>query len=80
MPKDLMAEVLAETEGRDRWAREQISQHGKPNAAALGQLDAEVERHSQPWRAGPHELASAIAPTADRRIERGDESETAGAG
>jgi hypothetical protein len=81
-PSDVINWLIeqAETEGRDRWPREQISQHGKPNAAALGQLDAAVERHSQLWRSGPHELVSAITPTAGRRVERGDERETAGAG
>jgi len=78
-PSDVINWLIeqAETEGRDRWPREQISQHGKPNAAALGQLDAAVERHSQLWR---NELVSAITPTAGRRVERGDERETAGAG
>jgi hypothetical protein len=49
-----------ETEGRDRWPREQVSLHSTPSAAAIQQLDAAIERHSRLLRSGPRDWASAI--------------------
>lgn len=37
----------ADTDGVDRWPLEQISLHDRPSAAAVGALDAAIERHSQ---------------------------------
>ena len=69
----------AETAGRNRWPREQISLHGNPSDAAVGQLDGAIARHSQLRRSGPHELTAGIAAVAWRQAERGAQREGGGA-
>lgn len=67
----------AETAGRDRWPRGQISLHGNPTDAAVEQLDAAIARHSQLRRSGPHELTAGITAVVWRRAERGVQPEGA---